>query len=98
MFSCALGNEAFQEAYGMVDLGGDEYFLAGWTDSAGQPELIGKATYDFWIVKISLSQQTNFPNQYLIAIAAVAFVAVLATVFVRKRKSKIENEPKRVRV
>ncbi len=94
LFSCALGNEAFQEAYGMVDLGGDEYFLAGWTDPAGQPELIGKATYDFWIVKISLSQQTNFPNQYLIAIAAVAFVAVLAIVFVRKRKSKLKMNPK----
>ncbi|MCL5877514.1 MAG: hypothetical protein M1540_06865 [Candidatus Bathyarchaeota archaeon] len=91
LFSCAVGDEAFQEAYGVVDVGGGEYVLAGWTDPAGHPELVGKATYDFWIVKISLSQQTSFPSSYLIAIGAVAFTVVIAAMLVLVRKRKTKN-------
>jgi hypothetical protein len=91
LFSYALGDSAFQEAYGVVDLGGDRYFLAGWTDPAGQPELVGKATYDFWIVEVNITQQPSFPITHLVLAFAVAIVAVLGALFVLFRKRKTKN-------
>ncbi|MCW3982994.1 MAG: hypothetical protein NWE96_03250 [Candidatus Bathyarchaeota archaeon] len=91
LFSCALGDSAFQEAYGVVDLGGDRYFLAGWTDPAGQPELVGKATYDFWIVEINVTQQPSLSTMHLIVAFAVGIAAVLVALFVLFRKRKTKN-------
>ncbi len=52
LWSCTQGDQGFQEAYTVIDEGKNSYFMVGWTDPIGQPELIGKAKYDFSIVKL----------------------------------------------
>lgn len=52
-FSCTYGNSAYQEAYSVAEAGDGKYVLFGWTDPIGQQNLVGKATYDYYIVKLS---------------------------------------------
>jgi hypothetical protein len=35
-----------------METGENQYVMVGWTDPPGHPELIGKAQYDFYIVKL----------------------------------------------
>lgn len=53
MWSRTIGNQAYQEAYGVVEVGENQYVLVGWTDPFGHQELIGEAQYDFYVVKLS---------------------------------------------
>lgn len=55
-FSCTWGDKAYQEAYGVIESVGNFYEMVGWTDPVGRYDLIGKATYDFSIVKLSPQQ------------------------------------------
>lgn len=56
LWSYTLGTEAFEEAYCIVETGQTGVVLVGWADPWGKPELIGKATYDFYIAKINVNQ------------------------------------------
>ena len=57
LWSCTQGDAGYQEAYTVIPAGENQYVLAGWTDPPGQPALIGKAQYDFYIVKIAYPQK-----------------------------------------
>jgi hypothetical protein len=37
LWSCAQGDEGFQEAYTVIEAGNNAYVLVGWTDPIGQP-------------------------------------------------------------
>lgn len=52
LWSCTQGNAGFQEAYGVIQTGKNQYIMAGWTDPPGETNLIGKAKYMFYIVEI----------------------------------------------
>jgi hypothetical protein len=84
VFSCTHGDEAFQEAYCVIEASDNKYLLVGWTDPPNQPELIGKATYDFYVVCLSVTQSSESfavsPNVYLGA-AFLVLVAVMVIVF-----------------
>jgi hypothetical protein len=48
--------------------------MVGWTDPPGQPALIGKARYMFYIVKLSAPPDSN-------GLSSLQFIAYAATVF-----------------
>lgn len=80
LFSCTEGNEGFQEAYSVIETGNNTYFMVGWTDPIGRPDLIGKKMYDFYMVKLSVP-----PNSYalssfqLVTYTEMGFAIALAT-------------------
>ena len=53
MWSCTIGDGGYQEAYQVLELGKNECVVVGWSDPPNEPELIGKAQYDFYIAKLS---------------------------------------------
>jgi hypothetical protein len=42
LWSCTIGDSAYQEAYGVIEVAQDKFVLVGWTDPQGVPELVGK--------------------------------------------------------
>ena len=91
LFSCTQGNEAFQEAYSVIEVGQNQFVMVGWADPAGLPALIGKATYDFYVVKVSVAQNSNGLSSFQFIAYTVAvfgiFVAALFLLF-RLRKNQ----------
>jgi len=56
--------------------------MVGWTDPPGQPNLIGKAQYDFYVVKIDTSQTSSgFSSLQFIVYAVVVLVILLLAFF-----------------
>ncbi len=96
LWSCTQGDKGFQEAYAVIETD-NTYVMVGWTDPIGQPALIGKATYDFSIVKLFVSQNSSIlSNSQLTNYTTVAIaisLIILALLFMRraKRKNKIER-------
>jgi hypothetical protein len=78
LWSCTQGNEGFQEAYSVIEAGENQYVMVGWTDPIGQPALIGKALYDFYVVKLSVPQDGNGLSFRFIAYAVTVFGILLA--------------------
>lgn len=76
-FSCTQGDAGYQEAYGVIITGSNSYVMVGWTDPIGQPALIGKATYDFYVVKVSVVQSNNGVSSFQFIDYTVTIVAVL---------------------
>ncbi len=93
LFSVTSGDEAFQEAYTVIEAG-DRYVLFGWTDPQGQPDLIGKRLYDFWVVKLGVPAQQPVVSAfggfevyiYIVAILVIVIVAVTLVVKLRKKR------------
>ena len=84
-WSCTQGDAGYQEAYSVIEAGKNQYIMVGWTDPPGQPSLIGKAQYDFYIVRIDALQSNNGFSSlqiffYALAISVVA-IAVLILVY-----------------
>lgn len=81
MFSCTHGNEAFQEAYCVIEAGDNKYIMVGWTDPTNQPELVGKATYDFYIVCLGVTQSSDAlalsPHVYVGAVFLLLIAAIV---------------------
>jgi hypothetical protein len=91
LWSCTQGNAGFQEAYTVIDAGNNQYVMAGWTDPFGQPALVGKAQYDYYIVKLSPSQSNIGLSilritTYTIVIFAILIAALLLVL--KKRQNK----------
>jgi hypothetical protein len=85
LWNFAVGDRAFQEAYSISEAGEDEYVVVGWADPAGKPELIGEATYDFWMIKLNLAEKA-FPIVYFIIAAAITIIAIVPASLVLKHK------------
>jgi hypothetical protein len=94
IFSCTAGDVGFQEAYAVIDEGGNQYVMAGWTDPAGHPDLVGKATYDWWIVKLSPVGISNsaLSNPLIIATSAITFAVLVATLLLLLKMRKTKNK------
>jgi hypothetical protein len=94
LWSCTQGNEGFQEAYSVIEAGENQYVMVGWTDPFGQPALIGKALYDFYVVKLSVPQDSNALSFQFIAYAVTVFGILLAALFLlfKLRKKRGSNQ------
>jgi hypothetical protein len=80
LWSCTQGDKGFQEAYTVIEADYNAYVMVGWTDPIGQPALIGKATYDFSIVKLTASQNSSDLSTYqLTTYSAMAIAIPLVT-------------------
>jgi hypothetical protein len=93
MWSCAQGDAAYQEAYGVIDVGENQYVMVGWTDPVGQPDLIGKATYDFSIVKIDTPKSNSgLSFSQIIAFVIVGLGVLVGAVLIAvKRRRKLRD-------
>jgi hypothetical protein len=92
VLSCTAGDAGYQEAYAAIDEGGDQYVLVGWTDPIGHPELVGKATYDWWVVKLSPADSGVFGNPLVIATSIGTFAVLAATLLLLLRMRKTKNK------
>jgi hypothetical protein len=54
--------------------------MAGWTDPPNCDELVGEATYDFYIVRLSVVPASNWLSSLQLITAVVAFVLLLVTI------------------
>jgi hypothetical protein len=90
-FSCTQGDKSFQEAYSAFEYGDNSYIVVGWTDPIGRSDLIGKATYDFSIVKLSPQQN----NKELLCVQVIVYVLttidILLIVFTLSKIRKIKK-------
>lgn len=109
LWSCTQGDAGFQEAYSVIQTGKNQYVMVGWTDPPGQPALIGKARYMFYIVNLSYPQDTDwFSSLEFISYVGAAFAIFLAGLLValklrhqpnndQSSKNRSENKRKRKR-
>ena len=84
-WSCIIPKDGsgYQEAYGVIQTGKNQYVMVGWTDPPGQPALIGKARYMFHIVNFTYPQVTNwFSSLQFISYVGAAFAILLAVLLV----------------
>ncbi|MCW4003125.1 MAG: PQQ-binding-like beta-propeller repeat protein [Candidatus Bathyarchaeota archaeon] len=81
IFSCTHGNAAFQEAYCVIEADDNKYIMVGWANPENQPELVGKATYDFYIVCLSVTQSSDAlalsPHVYVGAVFLLLVAAIV---------------------
>ncbi len=93
VFSCTYGDKEYQEAYSVVDVGGNQYVLTGWTDPPNHPELTGKATYDWLILKFDAPATGGIFNSPLVAplLAVVTSLALALVLLIIWRKRRIQK-------
>ena len=78
-WSCTQGDNGYQEAYTVIDNSNNQYVVVGWTDPPGQPTLIGKARYEFYIIKIDPPQaNAGFLNLQFVTFAVITLSALIA--------------------
>ncbi|HSV49795.1 MAG TPA: hypothetical protein VLH35_05720 [Candidatus Acidoferrales bacterium] len=88
-FCYTYGDSAFQEAYSVVESGNSQYTLFGWTDPLGQSDLVGKATYDFYVVKLSAPEGAGFSILSIGGYVAILVMLILVLLlFFRMRKKQ----------
>lgn len=83
---CTYGNSAYQEAYAAIDVGDGAYILVGWTDPLDRPDLVGKATYDFHIVKLHVEGQAGFSAFRIVCMIAVFVLAAVLMLALKLKK------------
>jgi hypothetical protein len=90
LWSCTQGNAGYQEAYSVIQTSQDQYIMVGWTDPSGQPALIGKAQYNFYIVKIEAPQKSDgFSNlEFVACIVVAAGILITALIFASRLNHK----------
>lgn len=89
VFSCTHGDETFQEAYCVIEASDNKYIIVGWTDPPNQPELIGKATYDFYVVCLSVTQNSEslaVSSHVYLGAVFLLLVALMVIVFNLRQK------------
>jgi hypothetical protein len=87
-FSCTYGDSAFQEAYAVIESGHGKYVLFGWTDPIGQPEMTGKATYNFYIVKLSAEQAGPSILTIVLSVTIFALLVAALLLMIKLRRNK----------
>jgi hypothetical protein len=87
--SCTYGDSAFQEAYAVIDAGNGEAVLFGWTDPIGETDLAGKATYEFYIVKLNFL--SNGPSIITIVLSVTIFTLLVAALMLMLKLRRNKN-------
>ncbi len=90
-FRCTHGTAAFEEAYSVVETSDGAYVMTGWADPVGRPDLIGKALYNFYIVKLEVANTNGTEIPWLLVYGLVIVAVLIATVLLiakLRRKGK----------
>jgi hypothetical protein len=95
IFSCTQGDAGFQEAYCVIEKS-NSFVMVGWTDPIGQPALIGKKMYDFYITELSISQNGDgtLDLQFTDYVIIVFPILLLALFLMFKLHKKNKNNVK----
>ena len=95
IFSCTQGDAGFQEAYCVIEKS-NSYVMVGWTDPIGQPALIGKKMYDFYITELSIVQNGDgtLGLQFTDYVIIVFPILLLALFLMFKLRKKNKNNVK----
>lgn len=94
IYSCTQGDAGFQEAYCVIEEN-NSYVMVGWTDPIGQPALIGKKMYDFYITELSITQNGDgtlglqLPNYVILVFPIVLLAIFIMFKLSKKDKNKI---------
>jgi hypothetical protein len=97
-FSCTQGTEAFEEAYSVIETGDGGYILVGWADPLGRPDLIEKALYDYYFVKLEIANSNGEQIQLFIVYGIIILAVLAATlvlIFRLRGKGKERFMPKK---
>jgi len=80
LFSCTQGDAGYQEAYCVIETKNNSYVMEGWTDPLGQPALIGKKMYDFYMTELTPQKSVGASSLPLIdyAIIIIIILAVIS--------------------
>ncbi len=89
IFSLTQGDAGFQEAYCVIEKS-NSYVMVGWTDPIGQPALIGKKMYDFYITELSIVQNGDGTldlqlTDYVIIVFPILLFALFLMFKLRKK-------------
>lgn len=88
-FSCTYGTAAFEEAYSIIETNDGAYVMVGWADPPGRPDLIGRALYNFYIVKLDVSNNTGTEIPWLLIYGlAILVVSVAIIILMAKLRRK----------
>jgi hypothetical protein len=79
LFSCTQGDAGYQEAYGVIETEHNSYVMVGWTDPLGQPALIGKKMYDFYITELT-PQKSAGASSLPLTDYALIIISILAVI------------------
>lgn len=95
IFSSTQGDAGFQEAYCVIEKS-NSFVMVGWTDPIGQPALIGKKMYDFYITELSISQNGDgtLGLQFTDYVIIVFPILLLALFLMFKLHKKNKNNVK----
>jgi len=93
IWSCTQGDSGYQEAYSVIQTGKNQYTMIGWTDPPGNPTLVGKARYMFYVVNLCYPQGGNGLLTFqFILYALTAFLISLIVLLVVVKISPILNK------
>jgi hypothetical protein len=96
-WSCTQGDKGYQESYAILPAGQNQYVMAGWTDPPDQPALIGRAQYDFYIVKINAPQNDNsFSISQLLGFGLLFSSAVVAALMLALKVQRKHRRSKTI--
>jgi hypothetical protein len=92
-FCTTYGNSAYQEAYAAIDTDSNHYIVVGWTDPLGQPDMVGKAHYDFYVVKLSVPEDNTVfsPIRLALTVTTFALLIVILLLLVKLQRNKKQN-------
>jgi hypothetical protein len=87
LFSCTQGDAGYQEAYCVIEAKHNSYVIVGWTDPLGQPALIGKKMYDFYITELTPQNGVGTLSLPLTDYAAfvISILAVISLLLLKLR-------------
>jgi hypothetical protein len=90
ILSLTQGDAGFQEAYCVIEKN-NSYVMVGWTDPIGQPALIGKKMYDFYIIELSIVQNGDGTldlqlTDYVIIVFPILLFALFLMFKLRKKE------------
>jgi hypothetical protein len=89
IWSCTQGDAGYQEAYSVIPTAKNQCVMVGWTDPPGQPALIGRARYMFYVVNINYPKVSRGPSSLQFAlysiIACDTLLAILLVLFTLRR-------------
>ncbi len=90
LWSCTYGTAAFEEAYAIAADSGS-FVVAGWADPAGQPEMVGKAVYNWCIAKLNTPAEDRLNPPFLVYCAVIFAASAAALVLLNKFHGKTKK-------
>lgn len=84
LWSCTVGRSNYEEAYAVCEVSSNEFVMTGWTKS------IGNGYYDFYVVDITVENNTEnwWQTNQLTILAIVSAVSIASVLIIIKKFQK----------